>query len=58
MAKDAEGVLDMSLGVMAGDLVALLKVMFPIRAKAPSVVLVGHSMVRKTHLGLAWGCVS
>jgi hypothetical protein len=31
---------------MAGDLVDLLLQMYPVRAEAPSVLLVGHSMVR------------
>ena len=35
----------MSLPSMADDLVRLLKTMFPVRAEAPAVVLVGHSMV-------------
>ncbi|KAM0790177.1 hypothetical protein ACM66B_005496 [Microbotryomycetes sp. NB124-2] len=36
--------LDMSLASMVGDLVKVLKNMFPNRDKAPSFVLVGHSM--------------
>lgn len=36
---------DLSLDRLANDLVALLKTMFPVRAEAPSLVLVGHSMV-------------
>lgn len=50
----------MSLPSMADDLVRLLKTMFPVRAEAPAVVLVGHSMVRpllsslEAHSALAW----
>ncbi|GAA5990652.1 hypothetical protein JCM11641_001263 [Rhodosporidiobolus odoratus] len=36
--------IDMSLEYMANDLVALLKAMYPVRAQAPSLILVGHSM--------------
>lgn len=45
VTKDANGKLDMSLETMSDDLVRLLKEMFPTKAKAPSVVLIGHSMV-------------
>lgn len=37
---------DMSLSSLSADLCALLKVMFPSREEAPSLLLVGHSMVR------------
>lgn len=36
----------MSLESMAQDLVLLLKTMFPVREDAPSILLIGHSMVR------------
>ncbi|BGP01778.1 Protein phosphatase methylesterase 1 [Rhodotorula toruloides] len=36
--------LDMSLSNLSGDLVALLKAVYPRRDEAPSLVLVGHSM--------------
>ncbi|GAA5977539.1 hypothetical protein JCM10908_005007 [Rhodotorula pacifica] len=39
-----EPVIDMSLPSMADDLVRLLKTIFPVRAEAPALVLVGHSM--------------
>ncbi|KAL8287269.1 hypothetical protein RQP46_003721 [Phenoliferia psychrophenolica] len=42
--KDGDGKLDMSLEAMSDDLVRLLKEMFPVKAEAPSVVLIGHSM--------------
>lgn len=35
----------MDLGAMASDLVNLLRTVFPSRANAPGLVLVGHSMV-------------
>lgn len=40
-----DGPPDLSLNRLSADLVSLLKTMFPVRAEAPSLVLVGHSMV-------------
>lgn len=52
----------MSLESMVQDLVSLLKTMFPVREDAPSILLIGHSMVRcllvpdtRTRLTLAQG---
>ncbi|KAM0746851.1 protein phosphatase methylesterase [Meredithblackwellia eburnea MCA 4105] len=42
--RDGDKPLDMSLETMSNDLVQLLKAMFPVKADAPSVLLVGHSM--------------
>jgi hypothetical protein len=44
--------LEMSLESMSGDLVALLKTLFPIQDEAPAFLLVGHSMVRRSALAL------
>lgn len=43
--EQAGSTLDMSLESMSGDLVGLLKSMFPKREEAPTFLLVGHSMV-------------
>ncbi|BGP50120.1 Protein phosphatase methylesterase 1 [Rhodotorula kratochvilovae] len=43
-ADGGEPVVDMALESLSADLVALLKVVFPVRAEAPALVLVGHSM--------------
>ncbi|GAA6054032.1 hypothetical protein JCM3770_001330 [Rhodotorula araucariae] len=43
-ADVAEPVVDMALENLSADLVALLKVVFPVRVEAPALVLVGHSM--------------
>ena len=45
VAKDEDGNLDMSLEALSDDHVRLLKEMFPVKTEAPSVVLIGHSMV-------------